>query len=95
MIFIVPRHSSILCTLPLTEATVSANTSSCIQFSGSGSGVNSNGLADDQSIADQFSDGLSGIGVGDLVDFVRIKPNFAFAAFQHCGRQTLLSDPTP
>jgi len=52
--------------------------------------VNSNGLADDQSIADQFSDGLSGIGVGDLVDFVRIKPDLALAAANDGRSQALL-----
>lgn len=49
-----------------------------------------NGLADDKAIADEFADGLAGIGVRDLVDFVRVEPDFALAAANNRGGQALL-----
>lgn len=55
----IPRHSSICSTLSLTKASVSTDSSCCVQLSGSGSGVHGDGLSDDKAIADQLSDGLS------------------------------------
>lgn len=37
------------------------------------------GLADDEAIADQLSDCLARVCVGDLADFVGVKPDLAFA----------------
>jgi hypothetical protein len=52
--------------------------------------VNSNRLANDQSIANQFSDCLSGIGVGDLIDFIGIEPDLALAAANDGRSKALL-----
>ena len=61
-----------------------------IQFPSSSSRVHSNRFADDETIADEFSDGLARIGVGDFVDFVGIKPDLAFSAADHRGGEALL-----
>jgi hypothetical protein len=53
--------------------------------------VHGDGLADDESIADQFPDRLSGIRVGDFVDFIGIEPDLALAAADDGRRETLLS----
>jgi hypothetical protein len=53
--------------------------------------VHGDGLADDEAIADQLSDSLSGIGVGDFVDFIGIEPDLAFAAADDRRREALLS----
>lgn len=47
-------------------------------------------LANDEAIGDEFTDGLTGIGVGNLVNFVRVEPDLAFAAVGHGRRQALL-----
>jgi hypothetical protein len=53
--------------------------------------VHGHRLADDEAIADQLSDGLSGVGIGDFVHFVGIEPDLALSA-AHDGRsETLLS----
>ena len=52
--------------------------------------MHSNRFADDEAIADEFSDGLAGIGVGDFVDFVGIEPDLAFSAADHRRGEALL-----
>lgn len=69
---------------------MSANSSGGVQLAGAGSGVNSNGLANDQSIANQLADGLSRVGVGDFVDFVGIKPDLALATSHDRRSKALL-----
>ena len=48
-------------------------------------------LSDDEAISNQFADRLTGVGIGDFVDFVRIQPDLALAATDDRGGQTLLS----
>lgn len=62
-----------------------------VQFSSSGSRVHGDRFADDEAIADQFTDGLTGIGVGDFVDFIRVEPDLALAAANYRGGEALLS----
>ena len=38
-------------------------------------GVDSDGLLDDETVLDGLPDVLPRVGVGDLIDLVRIKPN--------------------
>jgi len=52
--------------------------------------VHSNRLADNEAIGDELADGLAAVGVGDLVDFVRVEPDLALAAAGHGGREALL-----
>jgi hypothetical protein len=52
--------------------------------------VHGDRLADDEAIADQLSDRLSGVGVGDFVDFIRVEPDLAFAASDNGRREALL-----
>jgi len=84
------RHSRILCTLSLTEASVSTNSSGGVQLSSTGSRVHGNWLADDEAIAHQFSDGLARVCIGDLLDLVRVEPDLAFAAADDGRREALL-----
>ena len=53
--------------------------------------MHSHGLADDEAISDQFADGLTGVSIGDFVDFVGIEPDLSLAASDDGGRQALLS----
>lgn len=56
----------------------------------------SDGLADDEAIRNQFADGLAGICVGDLVDFVGVQPDFTFsAADDGCGEALLCAEIDP
>lgn len=86
-----PRHSSILGTLSLSKASMSPNPSGRRQLSGPRSRVHGDWFADDEAIADELADGLSGIGVGDLIDFIRVEPDLTLATTNHGGSQSLLS----
>lgn len=91
-----PRHTSVLGTLPLTVATVTADAASSGQLPGAGARVHGNGLPDDEAIGDQLADGLAGVGVGDLADFVGVKPDLALAAAGHgCGDALLHAKVDP
>jgi hypothetical protein len=69
---------------------MSANSSRRGEISSSCSRVHSDGLADDEAIADEFADCLTGIGVGDFVHFVGVEPDLALAAADHGGGEALL-----
>lgn len=47
-------------------------------------------LADDQAIGNELADGGAGVGVGDLVDLVRVEPDLALTAAGDGARQALL-----
>ena len=47
-------------------------------------------FADDEAIGHEFADSLSGIGVGDLADFIWVEPDLAFATADHARSETLL-----
>ena len=85
-----PRHSSILGTLPLTEAPVPADLPRRIQLTGSRSRVHGHGLADDEAIADELADGLAGVGAGDFGDFTGVEPDLALAAADDRGSEPSL-----
>ena len=57
------RHTGIGSTLALTEASVAALTAGQVQLTGARPRVLSNGLADDEAVADELADGLAGVGV--------------------------------
>lgn len=61
-----------------------------IQFPSSSTRVHGHGLADDEAIADELADGLAGVCVGDLADFVGVEPDFALAAADDGGGEALL-----
>lgn len=84
------RHPSIRRTLPLTKTPVPSNPPGGRQLPCTAAAVHGDGLADDEAIGDELADGLAGVGVGDLVHFVRVQPDLAFAAVGHAGRQALL-----
>ena len=48
-------------------------------------------FADNKAIRDKFADGLTGIGIRDLIDFIRVEPNFALSATSNGGGESLLS----
>ena len=86
----IPRHTSILTTLPLTKAPMSADPPRRSELPGSCSRVHGDGFTDDEAIANEFADRLAGIGIGDFVDFVGVQPDFALATANHGGSETLL-----
>jgi len=53
--------------------------------------VHCDGLADDETIADKLADGLTRVGVADLVDLVRVEPDLALTTANHGGGEALLS----
>jgi hypothetical protein len=52
--------------------------------------VHRDGFADDEAIADEFSDCLARVCVGDLAHFVRVEPDLALATADDGGREALL-----
>ena len=48
-------------------------------------------LADNKAIRDEFADCLAGVGIGDFVDFIGIKPDLAFSTACNRGGEALLS----
>jgi hypothetical protein len=76
----IPGHTSVGSTLPLTEASVSANPSGSVQLTGTGARVHGDGLADDEAILDELADRLTGVGVGDLAGLVGVEPDLALSA---------------
>ena len=36
------------------------------------------GLADDEAIGNELADSLTGVGIRDFIDFVRVQPDLAF-----------------
>ncbi len=87
----IPWHTRILGTLPLSKATMSTNSPRLSQGPRASTRVHSDRLANDKAIRYELTDGLAGVGVGDFVDFVGIKPDFALPAPDHRGRESLLS----
>ena len=53
--------------------------------------MHGDGLADNEAIADELADGLTGVGVGDLVHLVGIEPDLVLAAADDRRGQALLS----
>lgn len=70
---------------------MSTNPSSSVQLPSPGTTVHGNRLADDKAIADEFSDVLTGVGIGDFVDFVGVEPDLTLTATDDGGREALLS----
>lgn len=52
--------------------------------------MHGDGLADDETIANEFADRLTGIGVGDFVNLVGVEPYLALATADHGGGEALL-----
>lgn len=84
------RHPSVGGTLPLTETSVATDTAGGSELTGAGTRVHGDGLADDEAIGDELADGVAGVGVGDLVDLVRVEPDLALAAVGDGRRKALL-----
>ena len=84
-------HTGIGGTLALTVATVAAFAAGEVQLTGAAAGVLGDGLADDEAIGNKLSDGLAGVGVGDLVLLVGVEPDLALAAADDRRGQALLS----
>jgi hypothetical protein len=52
--------------------------------------VHGDGLSDDEAICNELSDGLAGVGVGDLAGLIRIEPDLALSAADDRRREALL-----
>ena len=86
----VPGHTGVLGTLALTQTAVTTDAAGLVELTGAGAGVHGDGLLDDEAIADELADGLTGVGVGDLGHLIGVEPNLALAAADHGGREALL-----
>ena len=86
----IPGHTGVLGTLALTQTAVTTDAAGLVELTGAGAGVHGDGLADDEAIADELADGLTGVGVGDLVHLIGVEPNLALAAADHGGGEALL-----
>merc|ERR1719284_235441 len=78
------------CSLPFTEATVTTLPPGLIVSPHTGPGVDSDGLLDDQTVLYQLPDVGPGVGVGDLVDLVRVQPNLLLSTFHNISREAFL-----
>lgn len=87
----IPRHPSVRSTLSLTKAAVAPNTSRSSQLPSTGTRVHGDLFANDEAIGNELADGLAGVGVGDFIDFIRVKPDLALSAAGHGGGEPLLS----
>ena len=87
---VVPGHTGILGTLALTQTAVTTDTAGSSQLTSTGARVHGDGLLDNEAIADELADGLTGVGVGDLGHLIGVEPNLALAAADHGGRKALL-----
>ena len=65
----------ILGTLPLTKPTVTTLATGFIISADTGPRVNSDRLLDDKTILNQLPDVLPGVGIGDLIDLIGVKPD--------------------
>jgi hypothetical protein len=52
--------------------------------------VHGDGLSDNETICNKLSDGLAGVGVGDLAGLIRIEPDLALSAADDRRREALL-----
>ena len=52
--------------------------------------MHGDGLADDEAICDELSDGLARVGVGNFAGLVGIEPDLTLSAADDGGRQALL-----
>lgn len=59
---------------------MSSNLSCSSQVSGAGTAVHGDWFLDDEAIGEEFSNSLAGVGIGDLVQLVRVEPYLALAA---------------
>lgn len=61
-----------------------------LELASTGSGVHGDWLADNEAIGDELSDGLTRVGVANLVDFVWVEPDLPLAASYNGRREALL-----
>lgn len=85
------RHTGIGSTLALTVTSVATLSAGKVELASSGARVLGNRLADDETIGDELSDCLPGVGVGDLALLVGVEPDLALAAANDRRGQALLS----
>uniref|UniRef100_A0A1W7R4X6 Secreted protein n=1 Tax=Aedes albopictus TaxID=7160 RepID=A0A1W7R4X6_AEDAL len=83
-------HTGIGRTFPLAVAAVTSLTAGQRVLADAETGVHHDGLLDDQTILDQLADALAGVGVSNLVDFVRIQPDLLLATSHNRGCEPLL-----
>ena len=83
-------ETSLSGTLALTEAHVSSLPLRLVLSVHAGAGVDRDGLADNVTVLHQLADVLAGVGHGDLVDLIRVKPDLTLAALEHGGSKALL-----
>lgn len=90
------RHTGVLGTLSLTVAHVSTVSLGLGQRSGSGSRVDGHRLLHNGTVSVQLSDGLTGVGAGQLGGLVRVQPDLSLTNTDDgCGESLLSSEVSP
>jgi len=83
-------HTGILGTLSLTVAGVTALALSLVEGLNSGARVHVDLSLHDETILEQLTDVLSGVGESDLSDFIGVDPNSLLTALEHVSGKSLL-----
>uniref|UniRef100_T1DJ50 Putative secreted protein n=1 Tax=Psorophora albipes TaxID=869069 RepID=T1DJ50_9DIPT len=78
-------HTGVGRTLPLAVAAVTSLAAGQCVLADAETRVHHDGLLDDQTVLDQLADALAGVGVSNLVDFIRIQPDLLLAASHNRG----------
>ncbi len=84
-------HTGVGSTLALTETSVSTLGLGSHESLVARLGVNSVGLADDESVLDQLADVLSAVGTANLGGLVGVQPDLSLAALQHGSGQSVIT----
>jgi hypothetical protein len=83
-------HTGISGTLSLTVTTVAALASGLVEGLDAGAGVHVDLTSHDETILEQLADVLSGVGEGNLSDFIGVDPNSLEADLEDGGGESLL-----
>jgi hypothetical protein len=83
-------HTGVLGTLSLTVAAVTALALGLVEGLDARAGVHVHLALHDQTVLEQLANVLSGVGEGDLGDFIGIDPNTLDTDLQHGGCESLL-----
>lgn len=76
-------HTGIGGTLSLTETSVTTEELGGVSLSHSEAGVDLDRLADDETILEELTDGLTGVGSRNLGDLIRVKPDTTLTTSLH------------
>lgn len=80
-------HTGVGTTLSLSETSVAAEELGGVSLSHSETGVDLDRLADDETILEELTDSLTGVGGSNLGDLIRVKPDTTLTTSLHSTQQ--------